>query len=131
MFSKAVSQTEAERSLPADDAVATPIVFVRSEEVHRTALALRATGLLAIHFRHALVHAHADGERVAVIAVGGDEMIVLSGKGNRSDGDRFLADVKVEETAHATGLVILQRSLFESADANHLSEKLNFPFGGE
>ena len=65
---EAVGEAETERRLAGDDAVAAPEILVRREEVHRAALAFGAAGLLAEHFRHAFVHAHADGERVAVVS---------------------------------------------------------------
>ena len=126
-----ISKAEAERGLACDDAVASPEVFVRCEEMHRTALALRATGLFPIHFGHALVHAHSDGEGMSMIAVGGDEVIVCATQGNRADSYSFLSDVEVEKSAYFSCLVVFQARLFESPDPNHLREKLNFSLWGE
>lgn len=66
-----------------------------------------------------------------MVAVGGDEMVVCAPEGNRADRDGFLPDVEVEETADFSGLVVFQARLFESADPNHLREKLNFSLGAE
>ena len=128
---EAVGEAEAERGLAGDDAVAAPEVLVRREEVHRAALAFRAAGLFAEHFRHALVHAHADGEGVAVVAVGGDEVVIRPAERDGADGDGFLADVEVEEAADFAALVVFQAGLLEAADADHLGKQLDFPLRGE
>lgn len=122
---EAVGQTQSQWCLTSDNAVATPEVFIWSEEVHGAALAFGAAGLFAEHFGHAFLHAHADGERVTVIAVRGDEVIILTRQGNGADGDGLLADVKVEETADLTALVVLERNLLEAADADHFRQQFD------
>ena len=62
---------------------------------------------LAEKLRHALVHAHADGERVAVAAIGGDHVIIVAQAAKGPDRDRFLPDVEVEEAAHLALIVEL------------------------
>ena len=114
------TESQAQRSLARNDAVAAPEILVRSEEMHRAAFAFRATGLLAEHFRHAFVHAHAYGERVTVVSIGRDEMVVGAAERNGADGYRFLADVKMQKASHFAGAVIFQARLLETADANHL-----------
>jgi hypothetical protein len=89
--------------------------------VHRAALALRAAGVFAVILRHHLVHAHADGERVAVVAVGGDDVIVLAHDGHAANGDGFLADIEVEEAADLALLVASEAALLEAADAHHVA----------
>jgi hypothetical protein len=71
-----VREAETQRRLAGHDAVTAPVVLVRREVVHRAALAARATGRLAEELGHALVHAHPDRQGVAVVAVGGDDVIV-------------------------------------------------------
>jgi hypothetical protein len=116
-----VGEAGAERDLAADDAVAAPEIARRVEVVHRAALALGAAGVFAVVLRHHLVHAHADGERVAVVAVGGDDVVVLAHDGHAADGDGFLPDVEVEEAADLALLVAAQAALLEAADAHHVA----------
>ena len=128
---QAIGKPETERRLAGDDAVATPEILVGCEEMHGAALAFGATGLLAEHFSHALIHAHADSECVAVVTVSGDEMVVCATEGNGPYGDSFLADVEVEEAGHFAAVVVFQRCLFESPDANHLGVELDLTLGCE
>ena len=100
--------------------------------MHRAALALGATSLFAIKLSHAFIHAHAECECVGVAAVGGDVVIVFPAERKRANGDGFLADVKVKEASHTSRfLVICERDLLETADANHLRVKLHFSFRSE
>ena len=126
-----IGQPEPERRLSADDAVAAPIVLVRREEVHRAALAFRAARGFAIKLGHALVHAHADGEGVAVVAVGGDDVVIVAHERAGADGDGFLADVEVEKAAHFSAVVLLQRLLLKAPHPQHLPQQPDFVFGGE
>ena len=126
-----ISQPEPERGLAADDAVAAPVVLVRREEVHGAALAFGAAGGFAVKLGHALVHAHADGEGVAVVAVGGDDVVVVAHERAGADGDGFLADVEVEEAAHFAAVVLLERLLLEAAHAEHFAQETDFVLGGE
>ena len=126
-----VGEAEAERRLPADDAVAAPVVFVRREEVHRAALALRAAGGLAKQFGHALVHGHSDCESMAVATVGGDDVIVVAHERYASYGHGFLAIVEMQEAAHFFLRVLPQRLALEAADAHHVGEEPQLSLGGK
>jgi hypothetical protein len=86
---------------------------------------------VALPNSHALVHGHSDGERVPVIAVGGDHVVVLAEERNRADGDGFLTDVEVEKATHALLLIPVQRGLLEAADAQHFPQKTNLVVSGE
>ena len=123
---QAVGKAEAKRGLAGHDPVTAPVVFFRCEKMHRAALAARAAGGLAEKLRHAGVHVHPHRERVAVVPVGGDHVVVFPQERYRPNRDRFLADVKVEEPPHFALVVILQRRLLEPADAQHLREKPDF-----
>ena len=91
--------------------------------MHRAALALGASGGLAVKFGHAFVHAHADGEGVAVVAVGRDDVVVVAHEGGRAHRDGLLAIIEMEKTAHLARVVNLGRLQFEAPDANHAAEK--------
>ena len=111
-----------QRNLSADDAVAAEEVLVGVEEVHRAALALRAAADLAEQLGHHLVGRSAHDERVAVVAVAREHVVVRSQRRERADGDRLLPDVEVAEAADLAERVSLGRLLLEAADENHLVE---------
>src|SRR5205085_5941695 len=106
----------------ADDAVAAEEVLVGVEEVHRTALALRAAADLAVQFGHHFVGRDAHDERMAVVAVAGVDVIVGPEGRERADGDSLLADVEVAEATDLAERVGLGRLLLEAADEYHLIE---------
>ena len=103
-----VSKPQAQWCLAADDSMPAPVVFVGGEEVHRAAFAARATGRFSEKFRHAFIHAHAHGERVTVVAVGCNDMVVFAHERYRPDSNRLLSDIKVEKSAHHALVVILE-----------------------
>ena len=103
-----------------------PVILVRRKEMHRAALAFRAARGLAVKLRHALIHTHAGSERMSMIAISGDDMIVVPQKRNRSHRDRFLADIKMEKSAHLALVVELQGGLLETPDADHLAQEARF-----
>ena len=63
-----------------------------------------------------------------VVAVSGDEVIMLPHDRDGSHGGSFLAYVKVQEAAHLAFLVGLQGSLLELADADQVGEALDLGF---
>ncbi len=110
----------------ADDGVAAEEPLRGVEEVHRAALALGAAGVAAQQLGHRLVGAHPAGQGVAVVAIGGDDEIVVAEHPDRTDGDRLLTAVQVAEAADlAAHLVELVRLLFEPADQEHLPQPVD------
>ena len=122
----AIGEAETERRLAADDAVSAPVVLVRRKEMHRAALALRAPGCLPIKLGHAFIHAHSHGQRMRVAPVGGDDVVVIAHQRTGADGNGFLPDIEVHEAAHLALLVVTERALLESPDAQHLPQKPGF-----
>ena len=55
-----------------------------------------------------------------MVAVGGDDVVVRAQEGAAADGDRLLADVKVQKAADLLCLVGAQAALLEPADPDHL-----------
>jgi hypothetical protein len=94
------SNSQAERSLSADNAMPAPIIFVRRKEMHRSPLPFGTTSGFAEEFGHARLHVHADSQRMSVIAVCRDDVVVFPQQGHRPNGDGFLARVQMEETSH-------------------------------
>ena len=87
---------------------------------------MRATGGFAEKFRHAGVRARAASERVRVIAIGGDQVIIGPRRGDRADDDGFLADVKMTKAADLLRLILLARALLETPNQQHHREHLDF-----
>jgi hypothetical protein len=68
---------------------------------------------------------------MTMITIGGDDVVVRPHEGTATDGDGFLADVKMEETADFFGLISAQTAFLETANADHLTIKLNALLGLE
>jgi hypothetical protein len=66
---------------------------------------------------------HSDRDGVAVVAVGGDDVVVLAHERAAADGDGLLADVEVEKATDLLRLIGAQRTLLEAADAHHGAEE--------
>ena len=60
-----------------------------------------------------------------MVAVGGDDMVVLTHQRNGPNCHRLLPNVEVEESAHHALVVILERCLLEAPDADHFPKKTN------
>jgi hypothetical protein len=100
------------------------------EQVHRAALALRAAGGLPVELRHHRARGYAARERLAVLAVGADHVVVGAERGERAHRQRLLADVEVTEAADLPEAVRLARLLLEVADQEHLAEPSPVPVRG-
>ena len=94
--------------------------------MHRAAFALGATRGLAVELGHASIHRHASHERMAVVAITRDVVVVLSRYGKCTDGNRFLSDVEVEEAADLPLLIGADAALLKMANARHLGVEVNF-----
>ena len=99
--------------------------------MHGAAFALGATGDLAVELGHERLGIHADGHRVSMIPIRGDDVVVLAHEGAATDGDRFLADVEMQESADLFGLVGAQGAFLKATDADHLAMKLDLFLLGE
>jgi hypothetical protein len=63
--------------LGADYPVSAVVIVLLGVEVHGAALAFGAAGHFAQLFSDYLVHAYSTGERVAMVSVGGDQVILV------------------------------------------------------
>ena len=68
---------------------------------------------------------------MSVVAVGSDGVIILAEQGDGAHSHSFLADVKVEEATHFSGLVFCERDLLKRPDAGHLTEQVDLPLAAE
>ncbi len=92
------------------------------EHVHRAALALGDAGGAARQLGHDDVGIDAVGQHVAMVAIAGDDRVPADGeRGLEPDGDGFLANIEVAETADQAEAVKLAGALLEAADQQHLA----------
>ena len=61
-------------------------------------VALKQFSGVAEDLGHAFVHGHSDCEGVAVIAICGDDVVMIPEEGNGSDGDGFLCTADCDDT---------------------------------
>ena len=101
------------------------------EHVHRSALALGASGDLAEHLGHACLGGHAACKRVPVISVRGDDRIIGVHATDGADGDGFLPGVDVAEPADLGLLVGLHGAVLELTDELHIAEPFEEDFLGK
>jgi hypothetical protein len=67
-----------------------------------------------------------DAEGVRVVTISRDHMIIFTHKGDTTNGHGFLADVKMQETTHATALIMKHGDLLKAADTDHFAIQLDF-----
>ena len=65
---------------------------------------------------------HTGRQHVAVVAVGGDDLVAFLGRHLQTDHDGFLPDVQVAEPADEAHTVELAGLLFEAPDQQHLAQ---------
>jgi len=89
----------------ADNCIAAEKVRCTIEQMHRTAASTRTTGLLAEHFGHDDVHWHAAHQRMAVFAVGGNDVVLRRQRMQCADSNRLFAHIKMQEATDLSGTV--------------------------
>ena len=67
-------------------------------------------------------------DRLAVVAVAGDDVVGLAESGDSADADGLLADIQMAEAADMPLLIHLARLFLKPADQNHLPVKLYLNF---
>ena len=117
-------QSHGERQTAADDGVAAVEPGLAIEKVHRAAAAATAALEPAVHLGHQHGHRDAAGDRLAVLAIGGDHRILGPDGLHDPDRDRLLAVVEVQKAPDLLRLVQLEALLLEPADADHLLEQM-------
>jgi hypothetical protein len=107
----------------ADDPMAAQEVVLAAEQVHRAALAARDAIGAAEQLGHDGAGGYAAGDRLGVVAVGGDDVVIVAERGNRARAGRLLADVQMAEAADLAEGVGFGASLLESALQEHGAEQ--------
>jgi hypothetical protein len=107
-----------------DDGVAAEEVSLDVEQVHRAALPPGAPGLLSEQLRHDGSGGDAAGQRVGVLAIAREDIVVVAQRRDGAHGDGLLADVQVAEPADPALRVRLARLLLEATHEDHLPEQV-------
>ena len=69
---------------------------------------------------------------MGMAAVCSDVVVVLAAKGQGPNSDGFLADVEVQESTHASRLLIVREGyLLEAPDPHHLRVEFDLTLRGE
>jgi len=110
--------------VPADDAVSAEEVHVAVEQVHRAALAAHHAVDAPEQLGHHRARRHAARERLTVVAIGGDDVVVGPQHRDRAGAARLLPDVEVAEAADLAERVRLGAPLLEAALEEHRPQKL-------
>ena len=92
-----------------------------AEHMHGATLALGIAADASREFRHHAAGFHAGGQHMPVVAVGGDHLIPRLQAHLHANHDRFLADIKVAETANQTHAVKLACLFLKPADQQHVA----------
>src|SRR5438477_8719725 len=101
-------------------------VILAVEKMHRAAQASRTAGFFSKKLRHACVGAGATSKSVRVIAISGDDIIMVAHRGNRAGYNGFLPNVKMTKPSDLLRLVLLAGALFKTPDQQHQREHLDF-----
>ena len=113
-----------DRQVAADDPVAAHEAVLAVEDVHRAAAAAAGAVDAAEELRHHPLGVGAAGDRVAVGAVGADQVVLVAHHRGGADDRRLLADRQVQEAAGFGPLVLAPGLLLEAADQRHPREQL-------
>src|SRR5205807_2998918 len=120
------SKCAGKRNVGAYDGMSTVHVMFLVEKMHRTTESTGTTGIFAKKFGHAGIGAGSADQRMGMIAIGGDKIIVEPNSRDRASHDRLLADVKMTKAADFLGLILLAGALFKTPNEQHQPEHLDF-----
>ena len=77
-------------------------------------------------FRHAGIGARAARQRVRMIAISRDDVVVRPRGRDSSNDDRFLSNIEMAKAADFLRLILLTRAFLETPDQQHQREHLDF-----
>ncbi len=101
--------------------MATPEIPGRIKVVHRAALAFGAAGNFTVILGHHLVHPHANSERMPVVAIGCDNMVIFAHDRGATHRDGFLPNIQVKKPTNFALLIAPQAAFFKTANPDHVS----------
>src|SRR5215471_7568527 len=111
--------TGAERRRRAHDAVTAIEILLYREHVHGAAFAFGVAMAASGKLGHYALRLHAGREHMAMIAIGGDDLIAGFDHHLHADDHCLLADIEVTESADEPHAVKLAGLLLEPADEQH------------
>ena len=94
-----------DRCASADDTVCAQHALVDIGDVHRSALAARNAGLAARQFGHHKFGVDTAQQHMAMVAVPGDDAVLIGQRCLDTGRDGFLTDIEVAEAANKTEAV--------------------------
>jgi len=114
-------KTDCERQASTDDRVAAIEALAGVEDMHGATAPAACPFGFAIHLGHHVIHRNAASKRMAVLAVGGDDCVLLGKCLHRSDCDCFFTDIEMKKAADLLLGIKFRAFLLKAADADHLS----------
>ena len=119
-----VGRASGDGDFAAHNAVGAQDALVHGHDVHGAALALGVAGLFSQDLGHHPVQIGASGHQVAVAAVGGADVVVLTQSDTRPGGHRLLPQIQVRQAWHQAPLIELKDLLLEAAHPVHYGIEL-------
>ena len=113
-----------QRDVGADDRVPAEHPVLDVEQVHRAALAARHARIAPEQLGHDAARVAALHQRVHVVAIGAEDVVVGLERGHRANRHRLLADPQVTEPADLLEGVHLGAALLEAAAEQHLPQQV-------
>jgi hypothetical protein len=112
-----VGQSKANRywETATDDRVAAEEAVLRVKKVHRPTASMAAAVRLSEHLGHETASRKAARERMTMLTVGRDHVVVFLQRLQCRRADRLLADIEMEEPPNLAGLVKLCSLLLEAS----------------
>ena len=120
------SQSHRQRNVSCDNGVTSVHVMLLVEKMHRATQAARTACFFSKKLRHTGVRACAASKRVSVIAVSGDDVVIVANGRDGAGHNCFLANVKVTKTADLLRLILLTGAFLETPNQQHQREHLDF-----
>src|SRR4030095_3748631 len=120
------SQSHRQRNVRCDNSVTSVHVMLLVEKMHRAAQAARAACFFPKKLRHTGVGACAASKRVSVIAVSGDDVVIVTDRSDSAGYHRFLPNVKMTKTADLLRLILLAGAFLKTPNQQHQREHLAF-----
>ena len=112
-----------DRQVGADDAPTAIEAALDVEQVHGAATTASRAGDLAEQLCHDRTGRAADGQRGAVIAIGGEYAVAVLHRVDRANHRGLFADRKVAVAADPGARVLLLGAFLETADQHHLPKQ--------
>ena len=120
------SHSHRQRNVGANNSMTAVHVIFPVEKMHGATQALRAAGLLSKKLCHTGIRTCPASERVSVIAISGNDVIVFAHSREGACYDGFLTNVKMTKAAYFLRLILLTGAFLKAPDQQHKREHLDF-----